>query len=119
MSLQRGERVAASASGSGSRWELRFAVGEAAQGWDELCRQAPANALVAYEEMRRREVEQAPTTRHHRLKGTLATGIHNGTPMEQWQYEVTADGRIWYLIDTGHRTLWVRYAGTGHPRTAE
>lgn len=69
--------------------------------------------------MRRREVEQAPTTRHHRLKGMLGTGIHNGTYMKQWQYEVTADGRIWYLIDTERRTLCLRHAGTGHARTAE
>lgn len=72
MSPKRGERVAPPAVGS--LWDLRFATSEAAKGWDELCRQAPANTLVAYEEMRRREVEQEPTTRHHRLKGKLATG---------------------------------------------
>lgn len=79
----RGKRIAAPASGS--LGELRFAASEAVHGWDELCRQAPANTLVAYEEKRRREIEQAPTTRHHRLKGTLATGMHNGIDMEQWQ----------------------------------
>ncbi|MFC9769578.1 hypothetical protein [Rhodococcus jostii] len=46
---KRGERVAPPAAGE--LWELRFATTDAVKGWDELCRQAPANTLVAYEEM--------------------------------------------------------------------
>ncbi|EUA35221.1 hypothetical protein I552_6011 [Mycobacterium xenopi 3993] len=33
--------------------------------------------------------------------------------MEQWQYEVTGGGRIWYLVDVEKRTLWLRHAGLG------
>jgi hypothetical protein len=40
---------------------------------------------------------------------------HGGTDMEQWQFEVTSGGRIWYLVDTAKRTLWIRLATTGHP----
>ena len=90
MSPKRGERVAPPAAGE--VWDLRFATSEAAKGWDELCRQAPANALVAYEKLRRRAIAQEPTMRHHRLKGNLAAGVHNGVEMEQRQYEVTASG---------------------------
>lgn len=39
--------------------------------------------------------------------------------MEQWQYEVTSGGRIWYLVDIDNRTLWLRHAGTGHPKDTE
>lgn len=39
--------------------------------------------------------------------------------MEQWQYEVTAGGRIWYLVDSARRTLWIKAAGTGHPKATE
>lgn len=39
---------------------VEIRTGEAAKGWDELCRLAPANTLVAYEELRRREIEQEP-----------------------------------------------------------
>ncbi|RZK80805.1 MAG: hypothetical protein EOP26_14760 [Rhodococcus sp. (in: high G+C Gram-positive bacteria)] len=99
-----------------------------------MCRQAPANTLVAYEELRRRTVVGESTTRHHRLKGKLATGVHNGVEMEQWQYEVTAGGifrvehdgnagrcrrRVWYVLDIEHRTLWLKHAGTGHPKQTE
>ncbi len=117
MSPKRGDRVAPPATGS--LWDLRFATSEAAKGWDELCRQAAANTLVAYEEMRHRAVEQEPTTRHHQLKGRLATGVHNGVEMPQWQYEVTSGGRIWYLLDIERRTVWLKYAGTAHPKQTE
>lgn len=99
MSPKRGERVAPPAAGE--LWELRFATGEAAKGWDELCRQAPANTLVAYEELRRRAVVGESTTRHHRLKGRLATGVHNGVEME-------------HLVCDGHRAPHVVAEACGH-----
>jgi hypothetical protein len=39
--------------------------------------------------------------------------------MEQWQFEVTAGGRIWYAIDDRTRTLWITYAGTAHPKLTD
>ncbi|GCE39003.1 hypothetical protein Rhow_002527 [Rhodococcus wratislaviensis] len=74
---------------------------------------------MAYEKMRRRAVAQESTTRHPQLKGKLATGVHNGVEMEQWQYEVTSGGRVWYVVDVEHRTLWLKLAGTGHPKQTE
>lgn len=56
------------------------------------------------------------TPRHHQLKGSLALGAHRGRSLPCWQIEVTGGGRIWYLIDVKDRTVWVTYAGTGHPR---
>ena len=39
--------------------------------------------------------------------------------MEQWQFGVTAGGRIWYGIDDTTRTLWITQAGTAHPRQTD
>ncbi|MGW6196243.1 hypothetical protein ACWF0M_08850 [Kribbella sp. NPDC055110] len=39
--------------------------------------------------------------------------------LEQWQYEVTGGGRIWYLVDVDQRTVWITYAGTGHPKATD
>lgn len=39
--------------------------------------------------------------------------------MEQWQYEVTGGGRIWYLVDIDGRTLWIKATGTGHPKATD
>lgn len=41
------------------------------------------------------------------------------TPLEQWQYEVTGGGRIWYAIDDDARTLWITRAGAGHPKQTD
>lgn len=89
-------------------WELRFATTEAAKGWEELCRVAKPNTLVAYEELRQRPAGVAPTPRHHQLKGELAIGVHNGVATEQWQYEITSGGRIWYAVDEANHTLWIQ-----------
>jgi hypothetical protein len=75
-------------------FELRFASSAAADGWEHLARQAPAN---------------------HRLKGSLATGVWKGQACERWLFEVTGGGRVWYLIDDDRHTAWITYAGTGHP----
>jgi hypothetical protein len=117
VSPKRGDRVAPPA-GQG-QWELRFATNEAAKGWESLCQQAAANTEAAWRELRSRPDNPAPTTRHHRLKGRLASASHSGVAMEQWQYEVTSGGRIWYVVDVEKRTLWLRHAGPGHPRETE
>jgi hypothetical protein len=50
-------------------WELRFATSEAAKGWEELCRQAPANTAAAWHDLRTRSAQPTQTSRHHQLKG--------------------------------------------------
>jgi hypothetical protein len=42
-----------------------------------------------------------------------------GVSLEQWQFEVTGSGRIWYAIDEEARTLWITRAGTGHPKQTD
>jgi hypothetical protein len=64
---------------------------------------------------------ERPTTpenpaRHHRLKGAFATREIAGRTLVQWQYEVTAGGRIWFCPDPDKRTVWVVAASTGHPK---
>ena len=117
MAAKRGDRVAPPA-GSGE-WELRFATSEAAKGWDALCQQAAASTATAWGELRRRPQQLAPTIRHHRLKGRLASAAHRGVDMEQWQYEVTAGGRLWYCIEDKAKTIWLTDAHVGHPKATE
>lgn len=98
-------------------WDFRFATSEAVKGWDEVCAAVPANARAAWEqitsEARNRDHRQ------HRLKGGLGTRIVNGKTMEQWQYEVTSGGRLWYCIDDERRTVWLTDAMPGHPKVTE
>ncbi|WP_344438972.1 hypothetical protein, partial [Actinomadura bangladeshensis] len=78
---------------------MRFGTGEAANGWDELCRLAVANSRRCLEILRSEPRSRANHQRQHRLRGDLATRRHNGQDLEQWEYEVTSGGRVRYLID--------------------
>lgn len=43
----------------------------------------------------------------------------HGHDLEQWQFEFTAGGRIWYCIDDAARTVWMTDASPGHPKATE
>ncbi len=112
---KRKERVAPPPTKDG--WDFRFASSDAVKGWEQIGSAASANARVAWERITAepRRVD----TRQNRLKGSLGTRAVNGTDMEQWQYEVTAGGRIWYCIDDDRRTVWMMDASVGHPKATE
>jgi hypothetical protein len=117
VSPKRGDRVAPPARDG--EYELRFANNDAVKGWEDLCRQAPGNTRAAYEAIRATPRPAPATDRQHRLKYDLAWGTHGGEQLEQWQYEVTAGGRIWYLVDAANRIAWLTRAGTGHPKATD
>ena len=35
--------------------------------------------------------------------------------MERWQHEITAGGRVWFLIDEEKHTIWIDEVHLGHP----
>jgi hypothetical protein len=45
--------------------------------------------------------------------------MYGGKPLAQWQYQVIAGGRLWYLVDHDTRTCWIKHAGTAHPKATE
>jgi hypothetical protein len=117
VSPKRGDRAAPPTRPD--EYDLRFANNETVKGWDELGRQAPGNIRTAFDAIRANPCPAPSNKRQHRLKHELAWGTHNGKTLQQWQYEVTGGGRIWYLIDHDTRTVWLVYAGTGHPKTTD
>jgi hypothetical protein len=117
MSPKRGDRVAPPPIDA--EYDLRFANSSAVEGWEVLARQASTNLRRAYDAIRANPRAMTTPERHHRLKGSLTTGVWKGQPHERWQYEVTGGGRIWYLIDDERRTVWITYAGSGHPKETD
>ncbi|MFF1874855.1 hypothetical protein [Kitasatospora herbaricolor] len=117
MSPKRGDRAAPPPTGD--EYDLRFANSEAAEGWEQLSRQAPGNLRRAFDRLRMSPRATDSPERHHRLKGKLGTARFKGQELERWQYEVTGGGRIWYVLDVGDRTVWITYAGTGHPKATD
>ncbi len=112
---KRRERVAPPPAKGG--WDLRYGTSDTVKGWDKVCAAAPGNPRVAWEKITADPRER--TERQHPLKGGLGRRSVNGAEMEQWQYEVTGGGRIWYCIDDGNRMVWLTVAMTGHPKTTE
>lgn len=112
---KRRERVAPPPARNG--WDFRYATSDAVTGWDKVCAAAPANARTAWERItsdpRQRD------DRQHPLRGALGARTVNGEAMEQWQYEVTSAGRLWYCIDDTRRTVWLTDAMPGHPKATE
>lgn len=98
-------------------WDCRCATSEGASGWDELCAAAPANMRAAWEQITKDPRQR--NERQHPLKGSLGKRLIDGKEFEQWQYEVTAAGRLWYCIDDSKRTVWITTASVGHPKATE
>lgn len=117
MPPRKGDRVAPPPPPGG--WEVRYADKSAVTGWEELRRTAPNNLFRAWEALSNRPDDPENHQRQHRLKGELGTRMVNGKGLEQWQYEVTAGGRIWYCPDPERRIVWLTQAGTGHPKITE
>jgi hypothetical protein len=82
-----------------------------------VCAAAPSNARTAWARITTDPRQR--TERQHRLKGALGSRSINGQAMEQWQYEVTGGGRLWYCIDDRRRTVWLTEASPGHPKATE
>jgi hypothetical protein len=59
------------------------------------------------------------SSRQHRLKHDLASRTLRGQVLDHWQIEVTAAGRVWYLVDREKATVWIDLAGPGHPKETE
>jgi hypothetical protein len=117
VSPKRGDRVAPP-PGPGD-WDIRFKENEAVKGWEELCQQAAANTLAAWNTMRHNPVPLVPSRRHHRLHHALATGMVKGRVLDRRQIEVTGGGRVWYLVDHASTIVWIDHAGPGHPKATD
>lgn len=98
-------------------WLVRAADRQAFRGWQQLLTAAPDNLDRAWVAITGdpRHIDQ----RQHPLKGALGAVKIAGSILDQWQYEVTGGGRIWYAIDDDNRTLWITQAGTGHPKQTD
>jgi hypothetical protein len=114
---KRGGRVPAPPVGD--EWDLRFAAKAAADAWDKLCNVAATNCARLHGELRADPRHAKNPSRHHQLKGELSTGNHGGRILEQWQYEVTGAGRVWFLIDDDNRRVLFTKVSLGHPSGTE
>jgi hypothetical protein len=69
--------------------------------------------------MRRNPIPRTDSPRHSRLHWDLSTVRVGDKLLDHWQIEVTGGGRVWYLVDPDKTTVWIDYAGPGHPKATE
>ncbi|GEM30800.1 hypothetical protein NN3_18070 [Nocardia neocaledoniensis NBRC 108232] len=117
MSPKRGDRVAP--PGRPGMWEARFATTAAAKGWEDLCRSARASTWEAWIILTERPTTPENPSRQSKLKGALSTHVIGGSTLDQWQYEVTGGGRVWYCPDHDARIVWIVVAGPRHPKATD
>jgi hypothetical protein len=103
----------------GAEWRLRFATNEAAKGWADLSTEAPGNTRRCLEALRTNPLSRNDPDRQHRLRGRLSDATLGGVDYPQWEYEVTAGGRVRYLVDEPRHTVHLVYASTRHPRDTD
>ena len=115
---RRGDRAAPPARRD--EWTLIFADNSAASGWEDLCAQAPGPMLEAWSHLSRDPRDRrANPGRVNRLRGDLGTRHLGGKALEQWQYEVTGAGRIWYCLDEARHIAHITLASSGHPAATD
>jgi len=116
VSPKRGDRVSVPPL---SGWNVIYGTAEAAVGWEELCRVALANAHRCLEAIRSNPRSHADWDRQHQMRGKLGQRDWKGSILDQWEYEITAGGRVRYLIDEANSTVILVYASPRHPKDTE
>ena len=94
-----------------------FATGDAVDGWEQLGRQAPGPIEDCWQQLRTDPLRR--DKRQHPLRDKLGHRIVGERELEQWQYEVTGAGRVWYWPDLIQRIVWMTDAFVGHPKATE
>jgi hypothetical protein len=75
--------------------------------------------VIAWIVLTERPTAPENPARQQRLRGALGSREVGGKVFEQWQYEVTAGGRIWYCPDPDRKLVWVVAASPSHPKATE
>jgi crotonobetainyl-CoA:carnitine CoA-transferase CaiB-like acyl-CoA transferase len=96
-------------------WTLRYASREVAEGWVNLCAQIPGVMATVYDRLTDNPRHSDNSVRHSRLHSNLRATTVNGDILEQWQYEVSGGGRVWYAINDATRVVWITKATARHP----
>lgn len=80
-------------------------------------REAPDLMAAVRNRLRERPLDRSDNPRRtHRLRPPLDTKRIGDRLLPQWQYEISAAGRVFYCPDAAERVIWVTRVDLGHPR---
>lgn len=114
----RNDRVAPPALPGG--YVVKFLNSDAAEGWENFVRSAPGPLWTAWQVLIKNPTEPENKDRHHKMAGkALSTITIKDRTFDQWSYEVTGAGRIWFCVDEEKRTVWLKKVSFGHPKETD
>ena len=97
-------------------WVVKPASARAHKEWEKAKQKEPGLMAKEKERLVNRPLERGDNpTRTHKLRGPLATRAIDGVKFDQWQHELTSEGRIWYCVDRKKRIIWVTKVSLSHP----
>jgi hypothetical protein len=99
---------------SSKDWALEFDTQAAAENWDRIAKTHGNVLSEAWDQLTHQPM--AKSERQHQLKADYSHRTFQGASLEQWQYEFSGSGRIWYCIDEAKRRLLLTLVEAGHPR---
>ena len=80
-------------------------------------REAPDLMAAIRDRLRERPLDRSDNPRRtHRLRPPLDRKRIGDRLLPQWQYEISAAGRVFYCPDVTKRVVWVTRVDLGHPR---
>ena len=98
-------------------WILKPASRTAQRQWEDAVSAQPELMHTVRERLRTRPLDRSDNpNRTHRLKPPLHEHLVGTVKLPQWQYEMTAGGRVWYCPDHGTRTLWITKVSFDPPK---
>jgi hypothetical protein len=101
-------------------WSVRPASSKARRQWEDACDQEPDLMAAVRERLQTRPLDRSDNPRRlGQLKGKLREKKVGDTKLPQWQYEITAGGRLWFCPDRNNRIVWVTKVSLSHPKETE
>jgi hypothetical protein len=82
--------------------------------------EAPDLMAAVGSRLRERPLDRSDNPgRTHRLRPPLDTKRIGDRLLPQWQYEISAAGRVFYCPDAAAWVVWVTRVDLGHPRETD
>jgi len=79
------------------QWAVEARSVKVAEAWQQWATSEPAALQRVYDQLQADPL--ARSSRQVPLAGPLGTGTFDGVSLPRWQFEVTAGGRLLYLVD--------------------
>jgi len=105
---------------NGHEWEIVPISRSVEKAWDLATQLAPDLVEKVLGKLSQKPLDREGNPRRtHKLKGKLASRTIGSKVLEQWQFEFSASGRVWYCVDVTSKIVYVTAISLSHPKQTE